>query len=104
MRVDALSTWRWVGFGVPTLIALGIAVDSVLDMQLRTSRSGYEALAFAGYAFVGVGLTLAWLGAGALVARLAGPARAASSFAAGAGVALGAVLLIFTVSCFTFAW
>lgn len=102
--MDALAGWRWIGFGVPTVVAFGFVVDAVLDMRSLTSRSGYEALGFLVGGVMGLGLTLAWLAAGALVARLAGPPRAASSFATGAALAMGAVLLIFTVSCFAFAW
>lgn len=92
--------WRWIGFGVPTVVAFGFAVDAVLDTRMLTYRSGYEGLGFLFGGVMGVALTLAWLAVGALVARFAGPPRAASSFAAGAALALAAVLIIFTASCF----
>lgn len=85
---------------MPSVVAFGFAVDAIIDTRALTSRSGYEGLAFIGASIVGLGLTVAWLVAGALVARVAGPQGAASAFAAGAALATGAVLLLFTASCF----
>ena len=94
----ATRDYARIGFGVP--VAIAVLADLLTLAWVWGDTSGYQGLAFIFLMMVGVPLTVIWMIVGAIVLRGTAPTGSARRFAAGAGVALGAILILFAATCF----
>ena len=87
-----------IGFGVP--VAIAVAADAFALWQTWNDNTGYQGLFFIFLILAGILLTVVWMIVGAIVLRGTAPAGSARRFAAGAGVALGVIVILFAATCF----
>lgn len=92
--------WALIGFGVPMAIVVAFSLYLVISIQAQASTSGYEGLGFIFLMIVAIPAMLLWAGIGALVAKRLGPAGSAKRFGVGALAALGASIIVLTITCF----
>ncbi|HET6403433.1 MAG TPA: hypothetical protein VFH78_02200 [Candidatus Thermoplasmatota archaeon] len=94
----AVRRYAHIGFWVPAGIALVADVAGLVSVW--GDDSGYQGLVFIFFMMIGVPATIVWMIVGAIVARTSGPPGSGRAFATGAAVALGAMLILFSATCF----
>lgn len=92
-----VGTARFLGFWVPTALALGYLLILYVERSRATYTSGYEALGVLFAIPIAFVAGLLYMGIGA---AMAGDAVIRKAFVSSSAAALGVVFLLLTIGCF----